>query len=61
MGLEYRDMDVDVRANMVQEVTFDLDKGTIYKSPRLNEEGIRLWPDTLREAVGHHSDVWLAG
>lgn len=61
MGLEYRDMDVDVRANMVQEVAFDLDKGTIYTSPRLNEEGSRLWPDTLKEAAGNHSDVWLAG
>ncbi|MEE3635085.1 hypothetical protein UIA24_12635 [Pseudomonas sp. AL 58] len=60
MGLEYRDMDADVRANMVREVTFDLDKGSIYKSPRLNDEGVRLWPETLKEAAGNHSDVWLA-
>lgn len=52
MGLEYRDMDAGIRANMVQEVTFDLDNGSIYKSPRLNDEGIRLWPDTLKEAAG---------
>ncbi|KPW31702.1 hypothetical protein ALP45_00730 [Pseudomonas coronafaciens pv. atropurpurea] len=61
MGLEYRDMDVDVRANMVKEVILDLDKETIYKSPRLSEEGIRLWPDTLKEAARNQSDVWLAG
>ncbi len=60
MGLEYRDMATDVRANMVQEVDFDLGKGSVYESPRLNAEGLRRWPDTLKQAVGEHSDVWLA-
>ncbi|WP_336353903.1 hypothetical protein [Pseudomonas atacamensis] len=59
MGLEYRDMGADVRANMVQEVTFDLDRGSLYPSQRLNEEGLRVWPDTLMEAAKNQTDSWL--
>lgn len=59
MGLEYRDMDADVRANMLQEVTFDLDRGNLYHSQRLNDEGLRVWPDTLKEAVCNQTDTWL--
>lgn len=59
MGLEYRDMDAGVRANMVQEVTLDLDNGNLYQSQRLNEEGLRVWPETLKEATRNQTDAWL--
>lgn len=59
MGLEYRDMDAGVRANMVQEITFDLDRSNLYRSQRLNDEGLRVWADTLKEAARNHNDAWL--
>jgi len=59
MGLEYRDLDASVRSNMVQEITFDLGKENLFKSQRLNEEGLRFWPETLMEAAQNQTDSWL--
>lgn len=59
MGLEYRDLDASVRSNMVQEINFDLEKDNLFKSQRLNEEGLRTWPETLMEAARNQTDSWL--
>lgn len=61
MGLDYRNLDAHTRAIMADEVQRDIAAGTIYESPRLNEQGVRQWPTLLLEAVGEGTDDSLAG
>lgn len=41
----------DVRACMLKEFERDLDLGNLYISSRLSVDGVRLYPDLLREAI----------
>jgi hypothetical protein len=60
MALDYEDLDDRTRQFMLQEIDWDVSQGTLYVSPRLNQEGRRNYEALLREAVRHHSDLWLA-
>ncbi|TFI45050.1 hypothetical protein E4P29_04775 [Rhodococcus sp. 1R11] len=60
MGLNYRSLDVITREAMAEEVERDVTSGTLYISPRLTDEGARLWPDVLRSAVSKGTDDILA-
>ena len=60
MGIRYESLDENVRAAMVQGLERDLASGTLYVSPRLTEEGARVWPEILREAFQNRDDDWLA-
>lgn len=60
MGLIYKNLNSSMRINMSNEVTSDLDSGILYISPRLNQEGVKIWPTLLGEAVASHNDEWLA-
>lgn len=60
MGISYESLDDKVRKCMIEELELDLSSGKLYISPRLTDEGARIWPDLLREAFLKHDDDWLA-
>ena len=60
MGIHYESLDENVRKYMIEELNLDLRSGKLYISPRLTDEGARVWPDLLREAFRAHDDDWLA-
>jgi len=60
MALQYENLDSDTRGHMLIEVVEDVVNGDFYESPRLTEEGLRQWPELLRDAVEFHTDDWLA-
>lgn len=60
MALNYKNLDENTRRFMVSEVERDVSAGTLYVSPRLNEEGARQWPALLKEAAQSRDDAWLA-
>ncbi|NMG68162.1 hypothetical protein GPA19_24850 [Azoarcus indigens] len=60
MSLTYKNLDNATRLQMSAEVQADSAAGTLYISPRLNDEGVSLWPSLLGEAVATKDDAWLA-
>lgn len=60
MGLNYRNLDDRTRHFIVAEVESDVASARLYISPRLNDEGTRVWPSLLKEAAVSHTDAWLA-
>lgn len=60
MGIRYESLDENVRRCMIEELELDFNSGKLYISPRLTDEGVRVWPDLLREAFRNHDDDWLA-
>jgi len=60
MPLDYENLDKKTRAFMLQELDLDVSRGTLYISPRLNEQGAENYPSLLREALGNHDDARLA-
>lgn len=60
MGLDYRNIDARSREHMVQEVEADIRANKIFSGKRLTEEGVKAWPELLKEAAANHSDDWLA-
>ncbi len=60
MGMRYESLDDKVRLYMLEELELDVNTGKLYISPRLTEEGVRIWPDLLREALRNYDDDWLA-
>lgn len=60
MGLHYEHLNERVRAHMVEELDLDLEGGRgVYISKRFNERGRELWPELLREALAHGTDISL--
>ncbi len=60
MGILYESLDENVRRYMIEELDIDLRSGRLYISPRLTEEGARVWPDLSREACLAPDADWLA-
>ncbi len=60
MGIHYENLDPNVRACMICELERDIDSGRLYVSPRLTQQGTKVWPELLREAFETHNDNWLA-
>jgi hypothetical protein len=60
MTMNYRNLDAKTRAFMAQEVELDISRGNLNLSKRFNDNGIRLFPFLLREAVSNCDDSWLA-
>lgn len=56
MGLHYEHLDSDTRALMSSEIESDIQRGAIYLSNYLNEDGCQHWPDLLRDAARSGSD-----
>lgn len=62
MSLDLQNLDVRTREYMLKEVDLDVKAGRLYVSPkRLNDIGRQRYEPLLREAIGNHDDVWLAG
>jgi hypothetical protein len=49
-----------VRQLMLDEVDRDIERGTLYVSPRLSNTGVQNYVTLLRDALGVHDDNWLA-
>jgi len=60
MGLQYNNLDNQTRQSMLGELQLDIETGTLYISPRLNDQGRAAYPSLLREAIQVHDDEWLA-
>lgn len=60
MALHYEHLDERTRRFMLKEVDLDMSQGSLYISPRLNEQGAQQYPALLREAVQNRDDGWLA-
>jgi len=60
MALNYENLDDRTRKFMLQEIEFDVSRGKIYISQRLNEEGVKRYESLLKEAARSHDDAWLA-
>lgn len=56
----FRNLDDDVRLEMLQELNSDLQQNTVYVSKRLTKEGQKLFPKFLGEAALGHNPAWLA-
>jgi len=61
MALIYENLDARTRQFMLKEVELDISRGTLYISPRLNEQGLESYTSLLKEAIQSHDDAWLAG
>jgi hypothetical protein len=59
MGIFYKDLDVECRQLMVEELKRDVANKVLYISPRLNEIGSKNWEVILEEAIRSHDDMWL--
>lgn len=60
MGIRYESLDATVRGYMIDELELDIRTGRLYISPRLTDQGARIWADLLREAFLKYDDDWLA-
>ena len=60
MSIQYESLDKSVRHSMVEELELDQQKGTLYISPRLTDEGVDAWFHIVREAFNDHDDTWIA-
>jgi len=60
MALFYENLDERTRQFMLSEVERDLSTGTLYMSPRLNENGLLQYSSLLKNAIQGHNDEWLA-
>jgi hypothetical protein len=49
-----------VRQLMLEEVDRDMERGTLYVSPRLSNTGVHNYATLLKEAMRAHDDDWLA-
>jgi len=61
MGLHYPDLNPEVRAIMLEELSQDISNGTLYISPRLTPDGADRYPALAREAFSHGDDDSFAG
>jgi hypothetical protein len=60
MSLNYLDLDGRTRKFMIEEIDRDTSSRTLYLSPWLTDEGLRVWARMLRIAAESHDDGWLA-
>lgn len=60
MSLHYENLDAETRAQMGAELSADIVTGRLYISPRLNDNGVAVWPTLLGDAIAAHDDTWLA-
>lgn len=60
MSLKLLNLDSKTRHEMIKELDFDISKGTVYISKRLNNNGKRNWVELLKQAIEGHDDNWLA-
>lgn len=60
MGLNYVQLNSQVRSAMVSEIESDVKRRNIYYSPRLSSLGHSQWVGLLLEAANHADDEWLA-
>jgi hypothetical protein len=60
MGLALRDLTLDTRLYMIEEISLDIANGALYVSPRLSARGKDDYPGLLTEAAENHDDAWLA-
>lgn len=60
MALYFFDLDEKTRALMLEELQFDLSNKTVYLSARLNDFGIKQYPEFLQQAITSGNDASLA-
>jgi len=53
-------LDKRTRGYMLEELDYDIERGTLYEGKRLTEEGIRRYPELLRRAIIEGDDSTLA-
>src|SRR5438128_2340410 len=57
--LKLINLDDQTRRYMLEELTLDLQQGSLYYSPRLTSSGVRKYPGFLQDAIRAHDDFWL--
>lgn len=60
MAIQYKNLDYKNRTYMIKELELDIAQGNLYLSKRFNENGTKLFPSLLREAISNHDDNWLS-
>jgi hypothetical protein len=60
MALKLENLDARTRRYMLDELEYDVARGTVYTSPRLSERGRGEWESLLRAAIQDGDDVSLA-
>jgi hypothetical protein len=60
MALEYKNLDEVTRKLMLEEIEYDIQRNTLFISPRLNDRGIKEYPNLLINAATSSNDVKLA-
>jgi len=60
MSLDFEDLNELQRGYMLEELDYDLERGSLYLSKRLNERGIELYPQLLRMAIKEGNDATFA-
>lgn len=60
MAFRFYDLNSDTREYMVEEINADIAQRQLYISPRLNEMGVKEYPNLLLSAVKDHDEIWLA-
>jgi hypothetical protein len=58
--LHYLNLDERVRRLMLDEVERDIERGTLFVSPRLTNTGVQNYATLLKEAIRDRTDAWLA-
>ncbi len=59
MGLLYNDLDDSTRHYMIKEFDHDITNRSMYFSKRLTQDGEKVWPTILLEAISYYNDEWL--
>jgi hypothetical protein len=60
MPLNYLNLDLRTRQFLLEEIEFDVQADTLYRSPWLTARGKEDWPQLLRDAAQSGSDASLA-
>ena len=60
MLMNLLNLDENIRALMLEEIDFDIDRTKLYINHRLNLIGKRSYPLLLKDSAQSHDDLWLA-
>lgn len=60
MSLRLESINDDVRRFMLQEVEYDVENNSLYKSKHFNDTGNSIYLDLIKQTVQQYDDDWLA-
>jgi hypothetical protein len=47
LAMYFQDLDHVVRARMIEEIRFDIERNSLYERTRMNQAWVAKWPDAL--------------